>query len=331
MAESSQQMTGFPVEGSSSLTYELVRAAHARIRGVIHRTPVMTSVAIDQEVGARLFFKCENLQKAGAFKARGASNAVMLLSNEEAKHGVVTHSSGNHGAALARAGKLRGIPVTVVMPSNAPLAKRGAVTRYGGQVILCEPTLEARETAASRVLGRTGATLIHPHDDLRIMAGQGTAAIELLEDVPDLDLILCPVGGGGLLSGIAVAAKNIRPQIRVVGVEPAGASDAYQSLRAGRIVPSVKPKSIADGLLGSLGQRPFEAIRRYVDDIVLVSEETIVRGMRMIWEVMKLVVEPSGAVAFSAALDGGVSVREQRVGVILSGGNLDLTGFPWRT
>ncbi|HEX3602776.1 MAG TPA: pyridoxal-phosphate dependent enzyme [Steroidobacteraceae bacterium] len=307
-----------------------IREAHARIRDKIHRTPVMTSEVLDEMAGNRLYFKCENLQKVGAFKARGATNAVFLLSDAEAAKGVVTHSSGNHAAALARAARLRGIPAFIVMPSNSPQAKQAAVRRYGGEVVLCEPTLAARESTARQVMERTGAVFIHPYDDLRVMAGQGTTAIELLEDVPDLEVILCPVGGGGQLSGIAVAAKDLKPDIRVVGVEPAGADDAARSLKAGHIIPMLEPRTIADGLKTSLGERPFAEIVRLVDDIVTVREESIVQAMRRIWEVMKLIVESSGAVSYAAVVDGKISPSGAKIGIILSGGNLDLNRLPWQ-
>jgi threonine dehydratase len=308
-----------------------IREAHARIRDKIHRTPVMTSEVLNALTGSRLYFKCENLQKVGAFKARGATNAVFLLTEEEAARGVVTHSSGNHAAALARAARLRGIPAYIVMPNNAPRAKQAAVRRYGGEIVLCEATLAARESTSAQVMERTGAAFIHPYDDLRVMAGQGTTAIEMLEDVPDLDLILCPVGGGGQLSGIAVAAKSLKPGIRVVGVEPAGADDAARSLKAGRILPMPDPKTIADGLKTSLGEKPFAEIIRLVDDIVTVQEDSIVQGMRQIWEVMKLLVEPSGAVGYAAVLEGRRASSSGRIGIILSGGNLDLDRLPWQT
>jgi threonine dehydratase len=307
---------------------ESIREAHARIRDKIHRTPVMTSEVLDRAAGSRLYFKCENLQKAGAFKARGATNAVFLLTDEEAARGVVTHSSGNHAAALARAAALRGIPAYIVMPNNSPLAKQAAVRRYGGDIVLCEPTLAAREAMARQVMERTGAAFIHPYDDLRVMAGQGTTAIELLEEVPHLDVILCPVGGGGQLSGIAVAAKDIKPEVRVIGVEPAGADDAARSLKAREILPMVNPRTIADGLKTSLGERPFAVIIDLVDDIVTVSEDSIVQAMRQILEVMKLLVEPSGAVPYAAILEKKVSGKD--IGIILSGGNLDLDRLPWQ-
>jgi threonine dehydratase len=307
-----------------------IREAHARIRDKIHRTPVMTSEVLDAMAGNRLYFKCENLQKVGAFKARGATNAVFLLTDAEAAKGVVTHSSGNHAAALARAARLRGIPAYIVMPSNSPQAKQAAVRRYGGDVVLCEPTLAARESTARQVMERTGAVFIHPYDDLRVMAGQGTTAIELLEDVPGLDMILCPVGGGGQLSGIAVAAKAIKPALRVVGVEPAGADDAARSLKAGQIIPMLEARTIADGLKTSLGQKPFAEIMRLVDDIVTVSEESIVQAMRQVWEVMKLLVEPSGAVSYAAVVQGRLPASGASIGIILSGGNLDLNRLPWQ-
>lgn len=293
-------MTAGPAT-EAGLTLALIRAAHARIADYVHRTPVMTSATLDELAQAKVFFKCENFQKTGAFKARGAANAVLSLSDEQARRGVVTHSSGNHAAALARAAKLRGIPAYIVMPTNSPRAKQAAVRRYGGEIVFCEPTLQARERTAEEVTARTGAEFIHPYNDLRVMAGQGTTALELLEDVPDLDLILCPVGGGGHLSGIAVAGKSLKPSIQIVGVEPAGADDAQRSFKAGRIIPCVNPNTIADGLRTSLGALPFVEIQRHVDDIVTVSEEAIVRAMRRIWEVMKIIVEPSGAVAVRSA------------------------------
>ena len=270
---------------TGGLTWDLIQEARKRIEGKVHRTPVMTSETLDTLAGAKLFFKCENLQKVGAFKARGATNAVFALSDAEARKGVATHSSGNHAAALARAAKLRGITAHIVMPTNAPKAKQASVSRYGGKIIFCEPTQEARESTVARVIAETGATLVHPYNDLLVMAGQGTTAVELLEDHPDLDIILCPVGGGGQLSGIAVAAKTLKPSVSVIGVEPAGADDASRSFRSGQIVPMLNPKTIADGLRTSLGDKTFAEIRRHVDDIVTVPEEAIIAGMRKIWEV----------------------------------------------
>jgi threonine dehydratase len=323
-----------PQSEPAGLTMAAIRAAHERIRDKIHRTPIMTSEVLDAMAGSRLYFKCENLQKVGAFKARGATNAVFLLTDEEAARGVVTHSSGNHAAALSRAARLRGIPAYIVMPNNAPKAKQAAVRRYGGDIVLCEPTLASRESTASEVMHKTGAAFIHPYDDLRVMAGQGTTAIELLEDVPDLDLILCPVGGGGQLAGIAVAAKSLKPGIRVLGVEPAGADDAARSFQAGHIIPMIEPRTIADGLKTSLGLRPFAEIIRWVDGIVTVREDSIVQAMRLIWEVMKVIVEPSGAVAYAAVTEGAplaVDTASARIGIILSGGNLDFDRLPWQS
>jgi len=314
-----------------TLTLADIRAAHTRIKDRIHRTPVMTSAALNEKAGAQLFFKCENLQKIGAFKARGATNAVLLLSDEEARRGVVTHSSGNHAAALARAAKLRGIPAYIVMPSNSPKAKVASVRRFGAEVISCEPTLAARESAANSVVERTGATFIHPYNDARVMAGQGTTALELLEDVPDLTDILCPVGGGGLISGVSTAIKSINPEIHVFGVEPQGADDAARSLAAGRIIPCTAPNTIADGLRTSLAELTFDQIQRHVDGIVTVSEDEIVHAMRTIWEVLKIIVEPSGAVAYGALVDGQLDMPGRRVGIILTGGNLDLDTLPWMT
>jgi threonine dehydratase len=314
-----------------TLTLADIRAAHTRIRDRIHRTPVMTSATLNEKAGAQLFFKCENLQKIGAFKARGATNAVALLTDEEAKRGVVTHSSGNHAAALARAAKLRGIPAYIVMPSTVPQAKIASVRRYGAEVILCEPTYAARESNAKSVIERTGATMIHPFNDPRVMAGQGTLALELLEDVPDLTDVLCPVGGGGLISGVSAAIKSINPEIHVFGVEPKGADDAAQSLAAGKIIPCTSPNTIADGLRGTLGELTFEEIQRHVDGIVTVSETEIIHAMRAIWEVLKIIVEPSGAVGYGALVDGQLDVPGRRVGIILTGGNLDLDTLPWMT
>ena len=317
------------LERPAHLTLELVREAHERIKDKITRTPVMTSGTLDRLADARLFFKCENFQKTGSFKARGATNAVFSLPQSQARQGVATHSSGNHGAALARAARLRAIPATVVMPDNAPNAKQDSVRRYGGQIVFCEPTLEAREKALERLIADRGACVIHPYNDLRVMAGQGTTAVELIEAVSDLDFVLSPVGGGGLLSGIAVAAKSLKPSIRVIGVEPAAADDAARSFRSGRIVPSVNPATIADGLRASLGDKTFAEIRRCVDDIVTVSEESIIGAMRRIWEVMKILVEPSGAVAYAALVEGRLDLRGRRAGLVLSGGNLDLGRLPW--
>lgn len=311
------------------LTLRMIQEAHARIKGKVHRTPLFTSSSIDRIVGAELFFKCENLQRVGAFKARGAANAVLSLDAATAERGIITHSSGNHGAAVSWAASLRGIPAYIVMPRNAPKAKIASVNRYGGRITFCEPTVQARVDTAAAVASQTGAVLIHPYDDLRVMAGQGTSALEMLQDVPDLDAIVCPVGGGGQLSGISVAAKTLRPNIRIIGVEPAAADDAARSFKERRLIPFNGSNTVADGLRTSLGERNFVEILQYVDEIVTVSEEAIVRAMRMLWEVLKLVVEPSGAVAYAAVMDGPWH-GGRKVGVILSGGNLDLDSLPWQ-
>ena len=306
----------------TALTLEDIRRAHARIQPHIRRTPVLTSTLLDRETGVRLFFKCENFQKAGAFKSRGACNAVFSLSPAEAARGVATHSSGNHAAALARAASLRGIGAHIVMPRNAPKLKQLAVAGYGGRILLCDPTLAAREQMCAAVMAETGASLVHPYNDDRIIAGQATAAVELLEDVPELDLVIAPVGGGGLLSGTALAVKNLRPSARVVGAEPAQADDAARSFQAGRIVTTVA-NTIADGLRTSLGDRTFPIIRALVDDIATVTEDGIVSSMHRILEIMKIVVEPSGAVAFAVVREHAARFAGLRVGVLLSGGNVD--------
>jgi threonine dehydratase len=322
-------MSGTVSGTPGGLSWPLIEEARGRIAGKVNLTPILTSRTLDALSGARLSFKCENFQKGGAFKARGATNAVFALSETEARRGVATHSSGNHGAALARAAALRGIRAHVVMPDNTPQAKRAAVSRYGAEITWCAPTLAARESTVQKVIAATGATLIHPYDDLLVMAGQATAAVEFLEAAPDIDVLLVPVGGGGLLSGSAVAAKTLKPSIRVIGVEPAGADDAARSLRAGRILPNENPSTIADGLRATVGERPFAEIRRLVDEILTVPDDAIVRAMRQLWEVLKIVVEPSAAVPYAALLDAPAALRSRRIGIIVSGGNLDLDHLPW--
>ncbi|HXQ82038.1 MAG TPA: pyridoxal-phosphate dependent enzyme [Opitutaceae bacterium] len=307
----------------SEIAIEDIREAHARIRERIHRTPVLTSARLDELSGGRLFFKCENFQKTGSFKARGATNAVLSLADAEAARGVATHSSGNHAAALAWAAGLRGIPAFIAMPRTVSRVKLASVERLGGRVVLCEPTHEAREAAADRIVRETGAAFIHPFDDPRVIAGQGTAALELMGDVPDLDIIVCPVGGGGLLAGTSIAAKALRPGIRLFAGEPEGAADASLSLASGVRRPVEHPSSIADGLLAFVGELAFPVIRRNVDAIATVSDDAIIAAMRQIWEIMKIAVEPSGAVAFAAIAQKKVAVAGRRVGVILSGGNVE--------
>src|SRR5213080_4239 len=289
------------------LDFDRIRAAHERVRSYIKRTPVLTSSRLDDASGASLFFKCENFQKIGAFKARGATNAVFALDDATAKRGVATHSSGNHGTALARAAKLRKIPAHIVMPKNSTKVKVRAVESYGGHVVFCEPTQSAREAACADVIAKTGATLIHPFENEDVMAGQGTAAIELLEDA-DVDLVMCPIGGGGLLCGTA---------------------DAATSFRAGKRIVTKKNFTIADGLRTNVGERNFPIIQRYVDDVVTVSEDAIASAMRTIWETMKIVIEPSAAVPYAAIAEHKIDIGGKRAGIILTGGNVDLDALPW--
>jgi threonine dehydratase len=307
----------------SEILLKDIRGAHARIRDRIHRTPVLTSSRLDEISGGRLFFKCENFQKTGSFKARGAMNAVLSLSGDEASRGVATHSSGNHGAALAWAAGQRGIPAFVVMPSTVSRFKLASVERLGGTVVLCEPTHRAREAAAERIVRETGAALIHPFNDPRVIAGQGTVALELVADVPDLDIIICPVGGGGLLSGTAIVASELLPGTRVFAGEPEGAADASLSFSSGVRQPVEHPSSIADGLLALIGDLTFPIVRRHVAGIATVSDAAIASAMRLIWEIMKIAIEPSSAVAYAAIAEKKVAVTGMRVGVILSGGNVD--------
>ena len=313
---------------------ESIRAAAERIAPFAHRTPVVTCSALDERAGRSLFLKCENFQKVGAFKFRGACNAVMSLTEEEATRGVVTHSSGNHAQALALAARTRGIPATIVMPSDAPVVKRRAVEGYGATVVECDPTQEAREENARKVMETTGATFVSPYDDPRVISGQGTTFLELDEQVPDLDAVLVPVGGGGMMSGIALAARALKPSMRIIGVEPELADDAIESVRTGRIVPQRPPRTIADGLRTSLGEMTFPIIRDLVDEILPVSEEAIIEATKFTWERAKIVVEPSGAVGIAAVMEdeyrslAGTDGLE-RVGIILTGGNIDLDRLPW--
>lgn len=310
--------------------HDIQQAAH-RIQPYVHRTPVLTSESLNKNVGAQVFLKCENMQKVGAFKFRGACNAVFSLDNEEASRGVCTHSSGNHAQALALAARIRGIPAYIVMPNNAPEVKKNAVAGYGGQITFCAPTLEAREATLTRIYESTGANVVHPYNDERVIAGQGTAALELLEDVPDLDVILAPVGGGGLLSGTSIAATEIKKGIRVIAGEPEMADDAFRSLQVGTIIPSVKPKTVADGLLTSLGTLTFPIVQKRVEQIVTVSEQGIIDAMRFIWERLKIIIEPSAAVAVGVLWEKKIDLTGMRVGVILSGGNVDLERLPWQS
>jgi len=308
-----------------------IQQAAERIRPYAHHTPVLTCASLNQQVGAQILLKGENLQKVGAFKFRGACNAVFALSAAEAARGVVAHSSGNHAQALALAAQLRGIPAYIVMPNNAPAVKKAAVAGYGGQITFCEPTLAAREATQSQVVAATGATVVHPYDNDAVITGQGTAALELLQEIPDLDVIIAPVGGGGLLSGTAIAAKALSPRIRVIGAEPELADDAFRSLAAGKIIPSNNPRTIADGLLTSLGTRNFPIIQQHVEQIVTVSEAAIIAAMKFTWERAKIVIEPSAAVAIGVLWERKLDLTGKRVGVILSGGNVDLDRLPWQS
>ena len=310
-------------------TLDDVRRAADRIRPHAHRTPVLTCAALDVLTGASLYFKCESFQKVGAFKFRGATNAVMSLSEEAAQRGVATHSSGNHAAALALAARNRGIPAHVVMPSSAPAVKKAAVAGYGAHIVACEPTLEARETTLEAVVADTGAEFIHPYNDPRVVAGAGTAALELLTDYPDLDIIMAPVGGGGLMSGTAITARGLSGGIRIIGAEPELADDAFRSLEAGEIIPSIAPQTICDGLLTSLGPLSFTVLSSTLERIVTVSEEAIVEAMRHVWERMKIIIEPSSAVPLGALLEGKLDGTGLRVGIIVSGGNVSLDQLPW--
>jgi threonine dehydratase len=306
-----------------------VQAAAARIKPYVHRTPVLTCTSLNDFVGAALFCKCENFQKVGAFKFRGACNAVFALSEQEARHGVATHSSGNHAAAVALAARLRGVPAHIVMPDNAPTVKKAAVAGYGGSIVYCAPTLAAREATLTRVVHETGATFIHPYNDARVIAGQGTAALELLSDVADLDAIMAPVGGGGLLSGTAIVTAALSSSTQVIAAEPEAADDAYRSLQAGKILPANDPRTVADGLRTSLGELTFAIMQQHVQQIVTISEEAIVSAMRYVWERMKIVIEPSAAVPIGALLEKKIDLTSKRIGVILSGGNVSLDQLPW--
>jgi threonine dehydratase len=321
------------------LTWQHILAAHTRIQPRIHRTPVLTSASLDAMTGARLFFKCENLQKTGSFKIRGASNAILSLSEEEASRGIVTQSSGNHGAAVACAAAWRGVPAYIVMPKNAPTVKVRAIEAYGGKITFCEPKVSSRNEVCARVLAETGAALIHPFDNDQIIAGQATAAKELLEEIPDLDAVFAPVSGGGLLSGTCLGAKGLRPGILVFGCEPERADDAYRSLSSGTLQSLESSDTIADGLRASLAPRTFAILRDNVERILLASEEEIIAAMRTVWERMKTIIEPSSAVAVAPLLKLGAVAslrlparadgKPPKLGVIFSGGNVDLSALPF--
>jgi threonine dehydratase len=305
------------------ITKETIEQAHERIKPFVHRTPVLTSAGINDIAGCSIFFKCENFQKVGAFKARGATNAALSLSPEACAKGIATHSSGNHAQAIARAAKTLGVPAYIVMPNNAPEIKKKGVLGYGGQIFECEPTLQARESTLAEVIAKTGATEIHPFNNYDVIAGQATAAKELIEETPPLDFILAPVGGGGLLSGTALAVKYFSPTTKVIAGEPAGADDAYRSIKSGKIELS-QSNTIADGLLTTLGDKTFPIIRDNVQEIITVTDDEIIAAMRLIWERLKIIVETSAAVPFAAVLKGKEKFSGKKIGIILSGGNVDL-------
>jgi len=311
------------------VTLKDIQSAHARISPFIHRTPILTNTSLDELTGAKLFFKCENFQKAGSFKIRGATNAVELLSDDDFNRGVATTSSGNHGAALSMAVSRRGGTTKVVMPHNTPKIKVNNVERNGGEVVWCEPDQKFRESVLKDVVDETGATIVHPYNDERIMAGQGTCVKELLEDVENLHSIVSPVSGGGLLSGSLLAAKNMDSAIRVYGAEPEEADDAYRSLKLGKIVPNKTINTICDGLRAQIGTKTFPVIQSLVDDIIPVSEEDIINALRMIWERLKIIVEPSCSIALAMVINNKDLFKDQNVGLIMSGGNIDLKKLPW--
>jgi len=313
----------------SKPTVEDIKKAALTIKPYVHRTPVFTSANIDRMSGSRVYFKCENYQKTGAFKARGAVNAVFCLEDEEAAKGVATHSSGNHAAALAYAARCRGIKASVVMPDNAVPLKKAAAAGYGAEIIYCRATQQAREASLDKVIKQTGAVMIHPYNDYRVIAGQATAALEFLEQVPDLDTVIAPVGGGGLLSGTALAVLSIKPGVRIMGAEPDAADDAFRSLQAGRIIPVKNPNTIADGLRTSLGDLTFPILREHVSAILTAGEEDIAGAMRLIFERMKLVVEPSAVLPLAVLLTKRVKIKGSHIGLIISGGNVDLDSLPW--
>lgn len=306
-----------------------IQEAHKRIKPHIHKTPVLSSISINEILNVNLKFKCENFQKVGAFKFRGATNAVRLLKKQEAEKGVTTHSSGNHAAALSLAAKQLGIPAYIVMPKNAPEIKKKAVEGYGAKITFCEPTLQAREETLSEVQKDTGATFIHPYNNFNVICGQGTSAKELLEEIPDLDVIIAPIGGGGLMSGTVLSAKSINPEIKVFGAEPLNADDAFRSFKQGVLIPAGPPNTIADGLLTSLSPLTFQIIRENLDGILTTKEETIIEAMRMIWERMKIIVEPSAAVPLAVVIENRYLLKGKKVGLIVSGGNVDLDNLPF--
>jgi threonine dehydratase len=306
-----------------------IQAAHSRIRPFIHYTPVLTSGQLNKMFDCELYFKCENLQKVGAFKFRGATNAVLLLSDEEKKRGVVTHSSGNHAAALALAASMNGVKANIVMPETAPAVKKNAVAGYGAEITYCKPTLQAREETTRLIMERTGAALVHPYDNFNVICGQGTAALELLADKPDIDFVIAPVGGGGLMSGTSTCVKGLNSKIKVIGAEPFNANDAWKSFNSGQLVPSVNPLTVADGLLTSLSELTFSIIQKNVDQILTATEESIIECMLLVWERMKIIIEPSSATVLAIIKENPELFRGKKAGLIISGGNVDFRKLPF--
>lgn len=317
--------------GKYAASIDDVRSAAKRIRGVGHRTPVLTNNTLNQMAGRNLFFKCENFQKIGAFKFRGGWNAVSILDNEEASKGVCTHSSGNHAQAVAYAAMMRGIPSYIVMPKNAPEVKLNAVKDYDAEITLCKPTLEARRTTLEKIAKKTGATVIHPFNNPDVIAGQGTAALELIEDTEDLDAILAPIGGGGLMSGTCITTHSLLPNAKLYGAEPKGADDAYRSLKEGRMLPQENPDTICDGLLTSLGENTWNILKDHLDAIYTVTDDEVIKAMRLIWERMKIIIEPSCATPVAVVLSEEFKALKgmQNIGIILTGGNVDLSKLPF--
>jgi threonine dehydratase len=311
----------------SIVMFDKVEAAYERIKEYVNKTPVMTSTTLNEKLDCACYFKCENFQKIGAFKFRGALNTILQLSDQEKKRGVITHSSGNHAQALALAAKIAGIKAVIVMPENAPQVKVNATRGYGAEIVVCGSKPGDREEAVKPLIEKYGYTLVHPSDDLTIIQGAGTSAYELIKEVGELDYVFAPVGGGGFLSGTAIATKGLLPKSKVIAVEPKNADDAYRSFKEGKIYPSINPNTIADGLRTQLGPNTFKVVREYVDDIILVSEEEIVDAMQFLWERMKLVIEPSGAVSLAGVLSEQINIKNKRVGIMVSGGNIDLTDF----
>ena len=317
--------------GKYAASIDDIRAAAGRIKGIGHRTPILTSQTLDEMAGRKLFFKCENFQKVGAFKLRGGWNAVSMLSDEEAAKGVCTHSSGNHAQAVAFSAMKRGIASYIVMPNNVPDVKLDAVKGYGANIILCEPTLEARETTLDEIRKKTGAQVVHPFNNPNVIAGQGTAALEMIEDLGTLDAIIAPIGGGGLMSGTCIATRSLLPETKLFGAEPAGADDAYRSLKEGKIIPQTDPDTICDGPLTSLGEYTWNILKDHLEAIYTVTDDEVINAMRLVWERMKIIIEPSSATAVAVALKSEFKALEglEKVGIILTGGNVELSKLPF--